>query len=135
MRSKYTKGLGERIRFIRRNANLDQVKFAQRLEVTRQSISGYETERLMPSGKILESISDHFGVSPWWLLYGVGSAETGSEEVTSEKTMARPFPIIEELSPAQLSLIEYIKADKEAAKQLARMLWDKVLKEPGGEKG
>ena len=131
--SKYTEGLGERIRFIRKNANIDQVEFAKQLEVSRQSISGYETERLMPSGKILEAISDQFGINPWWLLYGVGSAETGSEEVTSEKTMARL--LMEELSPAQLSLIEYIKADKEAAKQLARMLWDKVLKEPGGEKG
>ncbi len=65
--SKYTEGLGERIRFIRRNANLGQVEFAKRLEVSRQSISGYETERLMPSGKILESISDQFGVNPWWL--------------------------------------------------------------------
>lgn len=126
--SKYTEGLGERIRLIRRNANFGQAEFAKRLDVSRQSISGYETERLMPSGKILESISDQFEINPWWLLYGVGSAEAGSEEVTSQRTMAHPFLMKEELTPAQRSLIEYIKTDKEAAEQLARLLWDRALK-------
>lgn len=126
--SKYTKGLGERIRFIRRNANFDQIEFAKRLKVSRQSISGYETERLMPSTKVLESISDQFSVNPWWLLYGIGNAKAGSEEDTSQRTMARPFSMKEEMTPAQRSLIEYIKADEDAAQQLARLLWNKALK-------
>ncbi len=126
--SKYTEGIGERIRFIRRKANLDQVEFAKRLELTRQSISGYETERLMPSGKVLESISAQYGINPWWLLYGVGNTEAGSEEATSQRTIDRPFSMKEELTPTQRSLIEYIKGDEDAAQQLARMLWDKAVK-------
>ena len=126
--SKYTKGIGERIRFIRKSADLDQAEFGERLEISRQSISGYETERLMPSGKILELISDQFDVNPWWLLYGVGNIEATSEETRFTRTVTHPFPTAEELTPAQQSLIEYIRSDKEAAKQLARMLWNKALK-------
>ena len=125
--SKYTQGIGERIRFVRKRADLDQMEFAERLDVSRQSVSGYETERLMPSGKILELISDQFEINPWWLLYGAGEAEAGYEGTGSGKSMIYPFPKKEELTPVQHSLIEYIKSDKEAAMQLARLLWNKAL--------
>ena len=125
--TKYTQGIGERIRFVRKRAGLDQFKFAELLDVSRQSVSGYETERLMPSGKIIELISDQYQVNPWWIRYGVGEAEAGFEETASGRKMTLRFPRTEELTPVQHSLIEYIKSNKEAANQLARLLWNKAL--------
>ena len=40
MTSKYTEGFGERFRFLRRRANLSQEEIGEKLDVTRQTISG-----------------------------------------------------------------------------------------------
>ena len=126
--SKFTEGLGERIRYIRKQSGLSQVDLGEKLMVTRQSISGYETERLVPSTRVIENICEQNAVNPWWLLYGVGTPSSESGDVSSLESPAHLSEGREQLSNAQLSLIEYIKGDKEAARQLAKLLWDKALK-------
>ena len=126
--SKFTVGLGERIRHIRKQSDLSQVDLGEKLKVTRQSISGYETERLVPSTRVIENICDQYGVNPWWLLYGVGTPSSESGDVSSLESLALLSGGREQLSNAQLTLIEYVKSDKDAAQQLAKQLWDKALK-------
>jgi len=126
--SKFTEGLGERIRYIRKQSGQSQVGLGEKLNVTRQSISGYETERLVPSNRVIENFCDQYGVNPWWLLYGVGTPSSESGDVSSLESLAHLSGGGEQLSNVQLTLIEYIKSDKDTAQQLAKQLWDKALK-------
>ena len=125
--SKFTEGIGERIRYIRKQSSLSQVDLGEKLKVTRQSISGYETERLIPSTRVIENICDQYGVNPWWLLYGVGTPLSESGDVRSSEGLAHLSMGREKLTHAQLTLIEYIKSDQVAAQELAKQLWDKAL--------
>ncbi|MFC1483638.1 helix-turn-helix domain-containing protein [Candidatus Neomarinimicrobiota bacterium] len=128
MTSKYSEGFGERFRFIRRRADLSQEEIGEKLDVTRQTISGYETSRLSPSSKSIERMCDLYGLNPWWLLFGVGGPSSDPQDVSLQKEAAHVSHVGEELTNEQRSLIEYIKEDKDVAIQLARMLWDKALK-------
>ena len=128
MTSKYTEGFCDRFRFLRRRANLNQEEMGEKLNVTRQTISGYETGRLSPSTKSIELMCDLYGINPWWLLYGVGGPSSDPQDVQLQKDAA-PYSFLgEELTNEQRSLIEYIKENPDFATQLARMLWDKALK-------
>ena len=128
MTSKYTEGFGDRFRFLRRRANLSQEEIGEKLNVTRQTISGYETGRLSPSTKSIETMCDLYGINPWWLLYGVGGPSSDPQDVSLQKETSSQSFLGEELSNEQRSLIEYVKKNPRAATQLARMLWDKALK-------
>ncbi|UCH63478.1 MAG: helix-turn-helix transcriptional regulator [Fidelibacterota bacterium] len=123
--SKYTEGFGERMRYLRRKDKLKQNELAEKLNVTRQSISGYETERMIPSTRVIEKMCDLYGINPWWLMYGVGSS---SSEKGEEISLMSSAPYEEVLTDTQRTLINYIKSDKESAKQLAKLLWDRAVK-------
>jgi transcriptional regulator with XRE-family HTH domain len=100
----------------------------EKLAVTRQTISGYETGRLSPSTKSIERMCDLYGINPWWLMYGVGGPSSDPQDVSLQKDAA-PYSFLgEELTNEQRALIEYIKKDPKVASQLARMLWDKALR-------
>jgi transcriptional regulator with XRE-family HTH domain len=124
--SNFTAGIGERLRSIRVAVNIDQVEMSKRMNVSRQSISGYETERLMPSNKILEKIAVEFNVNPWWLLFGVGDKDLAYSSVPSG---AVPHVVTDDnLTPPQRTLIEYIKSDRESAANITKLLLDRGLK-------
>ncbi len=124
--SKYTEGFGERMRYLRQKDKLKQDELAEKLNVTRQSISGYETERLFPSIKFVEKMCGLYNVSPWWLLYGVGYPIT--EDIAPKGGIEYPPEREQGLTPTQMALIEFIKEDKDAAQQLAKQLWERALK-------
>ena len=79
--------------------------------VTRQSISGYETERLVPSTRVIENICDQYGVNPWWLLYGVGTPISDSTESGPLGNLAHLSERPEEATHARLSLSGQIESD------------------------
>jgi transcriptional regulator with XRE-family HTH domain len=62
----------DRILFIRESSSLSQEAFAQRIGVTKSTISGYETGRREPSPQILLSISREFRYDLDWLKTGEG---------------------------------------------------------------
>ena len=86
--NKYTKGLGERIGLIRRRAHMQQDYFGKKLRITRQSISAYENEQVIPSRRVLAKMCDLFGVSPAWLHYGVGNFFQNLETVSEIPMLA-----------------------------------------------
>ena len=120
--SKYTEGIGERIRTLRRREKIIQSELGEKLGLSRQMISGYENERLLPPTYMIEKISDLFEINPWWLLYGVGrpSSESGSASTIPGRISLRSDE--EGLNDTQLTLINYIKADRDAAEKLAMEL-------------
>ncbi len=131
--SEYARGYGDRMRYLRRTAELKQDGLAEKLDVTRQSISGYETERLFPSIKVVDKMCNLYGINPWWLLYGVGDPSSSTEGIIPRGGLPPPSHGREELTHAQLTIIEYVKANKEAALNLANFLWNKALKLSRGE--
>ncbi len=60
--------LNERLRELRLLHNISQVSLAQRLGVTKQSVSNWENDNIQPSIEILIKISKFFSVSTDYLL-------------------------------------------------------------------
>ena len=60
--------LGERLKSLRQAHNLNQVQLADELHVSKQSVSNWENNTIMPSIEILLKISKYFRVSTDYLL-------------------------------------------------------------------
>jgi len=60
--------LGEQIYALRTARNLSQVQLADRLGVTKQSISNWENNNILPSVDMLKHIADFFHCSTDYLL-------------------------------------------------------------------
>ena len=58
----------QRIRFLRQSRELNQVQLAEKLGVTKQSVSNWENDNIVPSVDMLEKIADFFNVSTDYLL-------------------------------------------------------------------
>ncbi|MFX3636668.1 MAG: helix-turn-helix domain-containing protein [Candidatus Pristimantibacillus sp.] len=65
--------LGERIRGIRKNNQLNQIEFANMIGVSQGTLSELEQDKYKPSVDILIVIQEKFRVGLEWLL--IGSAE------------------------------------------------------------
>lgn len=62
----------ERIRKIRRDLDLTQQEFADRIGIKRNTIANYETGRNEPVDSVVSLICREFGVSEEWLRNGTG---------------------------------------------------------------
>lgn len=60
--------LGEQIRTLRTARNLSQVQLAERLGVTKQSVSNWENNNILPSVDMLKKIAQFFACSTDYLL-------------------------------------------------------------------
>ena len=59
---------GERIRTLRLSLGLNQVEFGKSLNVTKQSVSNWENENILPSIDMLTKIATLYSVSTDYLL-------------------------------------------------------------------
>ncbi len=62
--------IGDRIRIIR--GSLGQLEFAKEICIKRNTISGYESNNIIPSGKVLLKLYERFNANINWLLSGEG---------------------------------------------------------------
>ena len=60
--------LNENIRTLRMARGLNQVEFAERLGVTKQCVSNWENDNVLPSIEMLVKMADFFQVSTDYLL-------------------------------------------------------------------
>lgn len=74
----------DRIKKIRKEANMTQEKFAEKLGLKRQTIATYETGRSEPMDNIIVSICREFNVDKEWLLTGKGEPYKEIEDETAE---------------------------------------------------
>lgn len=58
----------DRVKYLRQSRELNQVQFAQKMGVTKQSVSNWENDNIMPSVERLEKIADFFNVTADYLL-------------------------------------------------------------------
>ena len=59
---------GEMLKMMRKSRNLNQVQLAAQLNVTKQTISTWENNNILPSIDMLVKISHYFSVSTDYLL-------------------------------------------------------------------
>lgn len=60
--------LGERIYELRNARNISQVELARQLHVSKQTVSNWENNNILPSVEMLIKLSDYFSVSTDYLL-------------------------------------------------------------------
>ena len=76
----------DRIKKIRKELDLTQQKFADRLGVQRNTIAMYEMGRTLPSDAIMRSICREFNINEDWLRTGQGEMfikQTRDEQIAS----------------------------------------------------
>ncbi len=83
--------LGEQIKKLRMAKNISQVELADKLSVTKQSISNWENENIMPSIDMLIKIAEYFGVTTDFLL-GLSEKHTLNTEGLSEPQISHAVP-------------------------------------------
>lgn len=84
--------LNENIKNLRLSRNLNQVEFANCLGITKQCVSNWENDNVVPSIEMLCKIADFFNVSTDYLL---GRKDTRTIDVST-------------LTEAQISHIVYL---------------------------
>lgn len=78
--------IGERVKELRKQVNLTQQAFADRLNLKRNTVGSYEVNVVEPSDRTISDICREFNVSETWLRTGEGemfNQITRSEKITS----------------------------------------------------
>ncbi len=72
--------VGKNIKKIRTELNMTQEELAEKISVTRQAVSNWETEKTQPDIETLEQISEVLGVTIEELIYGKQKSSQGTLE-------------------------------------------------------
>lgn len=83
---------GRKLRKLRKDNNLTQKQLADKLEITKATVSAYETNAKYPSIEVLIKISNIFNVSSDYLLGFSEKTEFQNSNLTDEQNI-----IIEEI--------------------------------------
>ena len=59
---------GDKVKTLRQSYNLSQVQLAKQLQVSKQTVSNWENNNILPSIEMLISIAKYFSVSRDFLL-------------------------------------------------------------------
>jgi len=77
--------LNENIRGLRMQLGISQVVLAQKLCVTKQCVSNWENDNILPSIEALEKLADVFGVSTDYLLGRESKSVISADGLTDEQ--------------------------------------------------
>lgn len=88
--------LNEQIRSLRINMGISQIELAKKLGVTKQSVSNWENDNILPSIEMLIKIATFFGVSTDYLL-GLDKKRTLDIENLSEIQIAHIQLLVDDL--------------------------------------
>lgn len=88
--------LGEQIKNLRTAKGINQVEMAKNLGVTKQSVSNWENENIMPSIDMLIKIADYFSVTTDFLL-GLSENHTLNTDGLSETQIAHIQVLIDDI--------------------------------------
>lgn len=88
--------LGEQIKKLRMNKGMSQVQLAEKLNVTKQSVSNWENEYIMPSVDMLIKIANFFNVSTDYLL-GLSEKHTLNTDGLSDLQITYIQTIIDDI--------------------------------------
>lgn len=77
--------LNENIRLLRQQRGLNQVEFAARIGVTKQCVSNWENDNVLPSIEMLLRLADFFGVSADYLLGREATPTLSADGLSAEQ--------------------------------------------------
>lgn len=77
--------LNENIRVLRLQLGLSQVEFARHFGITKQCVSNWENDNIMPSVEMLMRMADFFCVSTDFLLGRTGEQSIDVSELSGEQ--------------------------------------------------
>lgn len=80
-----TEHLSERIKEIRKAEHLTQTKFGEKLGVTRDIISNFESCRVEPKPLFINHISTSFNINKEWLVNGTGDMYNSNNAIVHLK--------------------------------------------------
>lgn len=89
--------LGEKIKALRMNNGLSQVDLAKKLDVTKQCVSNWENENIMPSIDTLIKLANFFSVSTDYLL-GLSKKHSLNTDGLTEIQIAHIQTIINDIT-------------------------------------
>lgn len=100
--------LSERIRLLRSAIGLSQVEFSQRMGVTKQCVSNWENDNVLPSIEMLVKLADFFHVSTDYLL---GRENTHTLDVSrlTEEQCAHLRLLVQDLEKTHPTVTVYAK--------------------------
>ena len=88
--------LNQRIRLLRLARNMNQVELANRLGVTKQSVSNWENDNIQPSIEMLMKLAAVFSVSTDYML-GIESGEYLDGSDLPKEVVAHLRQIVDDL--------------------------------------
>ncbi len=88
--------LSEQIKLLRMQRGINQVELAKHLGVTKQSISNWENDNIMPSVEMLVKIASFFNVSTDFLL-GLSNKHVLNADGLTEPQVAHIQALINDL--------------------------------------
>lgn len=92
--------LNERIRELRGSRGISQIQLAGKLGVTKQSVSNWENDNILPSIEMLVKIANFFEVSTDYLL-GLDKKRTLDVENLTENQISHIQLIVDDLRNAK----------------------------------
>lgn len=92
--------LNERIRELRGSRGISQIQLANKLRVTKQSVSNWENDNILPSIEMLVKIANFFEVSTDYLL-GLDKKRTLDVENLTEIQISHIQLIVDDLRNAK----------------------------------
>lgn len=90
----------DRIKEVRKTNDLTQQEFAERLNIGRSTIAGYESGERIPVSAVITLICREFGVNENWLRHGVGEMKS---ETTQRQKLTRFFADVLATAPDERS--------------------------------
>ena len=121
------KTIQERIKFIRKEKNLNQEEFGERLGVGKYLIANIELNRVEPKELLINHICDIYAINKEWILNG-----TGEVYKTTEKNIINDLVKEFDLDEDELSIIKsYINLPKIQRKNFVSIL--KAMVSPSDE--
>lgn len=88
--------LGERIKELRMAMNINQVYLAEQMGVSKQSVSNWENDNILPSVDVLVKLAKFFHVSCDYLL-GINSDKVVNVSGLSDEQIAHIVLIVNDL--------------------------------------
>lgn len=89
--------LSNKIKELRLSFNLNQVEFAKKLSITKQTVSNWENNNILPSIEMLTKIADYFNVTTDYLL-GRDERKLINVSALTDEEIAHLSMIINDLS-------------------------------------
>ena len=89
--------MNERIKSLRKNYNLSQVELGKQLGVTKQCVSNWENDNILPSIDMLIKLAQFFNVTTDYIL-GLSNAKTIDVSNLSDEEIAHIKLLIRDLT-------------------------------------